>query len=370
MALSAWAAADAWTDWYLYGAVVVAEEQIVLAPDLAGRFTGVHQALAETDFSHTVVSLEVKVHDWLALQALQVVVSTAGNFEQYFETDLTLLASRPPSGEWLRFTLPRSAFSGSAGADWRTVNAIILRAVAHPGRQTLVLLRDVAFLETDVRPGMISLAFDDGWIDTYAVAFPRMQALGLTGTAYIIPSRLGQEGYLTQEQVDALHEAGWAIAGHSDEDLTNLSPSEAAREVASVYGYLVNRNYRGGDHYAYPDGGYDRQIRQEVARYFATGRTIDPYAQPLSGIDPYRLSSLSVYDDHDLAFLTDLIDRVVADGDWLILTFHRLTDAPPTVDTEYPLERFEALLAYLVENEVPVLTVPEVWERFGASGSR
>lgn len=364
--LSAWAAAAPWTDWYLTGAVLVEEAQITLAPAVESHFTGVHRAIPETDLSQHILRLEVKVHDWPALRAVQVVVSTYGNFERYFVVDLRQLIGRLPPGEWLPLSLPRSAFSASAGADWRTVNALIVRAVAEPGRQTLVLIRNVEFIAAEARPGVVSLAFDDGRSDTYTRAFPLMQALGLVGTAYIVPSQLGQEGFMTEQQVDALHQAGWAIAGHNERDLTRLEPSLAALELAATFGFLTSRGYRGAAHYAYPGGGHNRWVRELVARYFETGRTIDAHAQPLVGVDPYRLSSLSVYRDYHLDTLTALIRRVVEGGDWLIVTFHLLSDGPPTVDTEYPLAWFEALLHYLVEHEVTVLTVPEVWERLTA----
>jgi len=364
--LSAWAAAAPWTDWYLTGAVLVEGEQIALAPDTASHFTGVHRALPETDLSRHILRLEVMVHDWQALQALQVVVSTYGNFERYLAVDLRLLIGRLPAGEWLPVSLPRSAFSASAGADWRTVNALIVRAVAEPGRQTLVLIRGVEFITSQTHPGMVSLAFDDGRSDTYTRALPLMQALGLVGTAYIVPAQLGQEGFMTEQQVEALHQAGWAIAGHNEHDLTQLEPSLVALELAATFGFLTSRGYRGAAHYAYPGGGHNRWVRELVAHYFTTGRTIDAHAQPPVGIDPYRLSSLSVYRDYPLDTLKGLIRRVVEDGDWLIVTFHLLSDGPPSVDTEYPLAWFEELLHYLVDHQVAVLTVPEAWERLTA----
>lgn len=364
--LSAWAAAAPWTDWYLTGAVLTEEEQIALVPDVGSQFTGVHRALPETDLSQHSLRFEVKVHDWQALQALQVVVSTYGNFERYLAVDLRQLISRLPAGEWLPVNLPRSAFSASAGADWRTVNALIVRAVAEPGRQTLVLIRGVEFIATEARKGMVSLAFDDGRSDTYTRALPLMQALGLVGTAYIVPAQLGQEGFMSEQQVEALHQAGWAIAGHNERDLTQLEPSLVALELAATFGFLTSRGYRGAAHYAYPGGGHNRWVRELVAHYFETGRTIDAHAQTLVEIDPYRLSSLSVYANHGPDSLKELIRQAVADGDWLILTFHLLSDGPPRVDTEYPLAWFAELLHYLVDNQVAVLTVPEVWKRLTA----
>ena len=364
--LSTWAAAAPWTDWYLTGAVLVEGEQITIVPDTASNFTGVHRAIPETDLSRRVLRLEVKVDDWQALCALQIVVSTDGNFERYLAVDLRRLIGRLPPGEWLPVSLPRSAFSASVGADWRTANALIVRAVAKPGRQTLVLLRGVEFIATQARQGVVSIAFDDGRSDTYTKALPLMQVLGLTGTAYIVPSQLGQEGFMTEQQVDTLHQAGWAIAGHNERDLTQLEPSLVNLELAATFGFLTSRGYRGAAHYAYPGGGHNRWVRELVARYFTTGRTIDAHAQPLVGIDPYRISSLSVYPDYHLDTLKGLVRRVVEDGDWLILTFHTLSDGPPTVDTEYPLAWFEALLRYLVDREIEVLTVPEAWEQLTA----
>lgn len=64
----------------------------------------------------------------------------------------------------------------------------------------------------------VVITFDDGYLDTYANAFPIMEEFGFTGTVYIITSTLeeGQTyGYMQAAQLKALVRAGWEIGSHS-----------------------------------------------------------------------------------------------------------------------------------------------------------
>jgi peptidoglycan/xylan/chitin deacetylase (PgdA/CDA1 family) len=61
----------------------------------------------------------------------------------------------------------------------------------------------------------IVISFDDGNLDVYQNAFPRMQAYGFIGVAYIIADALHADGYMDPEQLKELAAAGWEIGSHS-----------------------------------------------------------------------------------------------------------------------------------------------------------
>jgi peptidoglycan/xylan/chitin deacetylase (PgdA/CDA1 family) len=54
----------------------------------------------------------------------------------------------------------------------------------------------------------IVLTFDDGLDDLYSVVYPLLRAFHLTAVAYIVPSWIGNKGFLTWPQVQEMHQSG------------------------------------------------------------------------------------------------------------------------------------------------------------------
>jgi peptidoglycan/xylan/chitin deacetylase (PgdA/CDA1 family) len=64
----------------------------------------------------------------------------------------------------------------------------------------------------------VVLTFDDGYLDVYENAFPILKEMGFTATVYIITSTLEPSksfGYLQEDQIKELFQAGWEIGSHS-----------------------------------------------------------------------------------------------------------------------------------------------------------
>ena len=70
-------------------------------------------------------------------------------------------------------------------------------------------------------PTMV-LTFDDGYTSVFTTAFPIMQQYGMVGTVYMNMGYVGDDGYLTLDQLHQLYDAGWTIGDHTPVH-TNLS---------------------------------------------------------------------------------------------------------------------------------------------------
>ena len=77
-------------------------------------------------------------------------------------------------------------------------------------------------VEAAGRPPDILLTFDDGDRSNFTTALPLLQRHGLSATFFLTVGCVGQEGYLTWEQVRALREAGMEIGSHT---LTHRPPA-------------------------------------------------------------------------------------------------------------------------------------------------
>lgn len=87
----------------------------------------------------------------------------------------------------------------------------MFRTVALGQRPTTVYFDDFSVFESARQP-IVSLVFDDGWISQFTTAMPKMDEYGFKGTAYIIPSGIGADGFFTQAQIDVIADNGWDIS--------------------------------------------------------------------------------------------------------------------------------------------------------------
>ena len=104
----------------------------------------------------------------------------------------------------------------------------------------------------------VCITFDDGTSDHLAVG-NLLSELGLTGTLFIITGRLGQEGYLTRDQVVHLAQKGHRIGSHtvSHRNLTKLSMAELDKELIISKQFLEDLTNQTIDWLAPPGGFYN-----------------------------------------------------------------------------------------------------------------
>lgn len=107
-----------------------------------------------------------------------------------------------------RYALPVSTFRAQ------------MKYLSEQGYQTV----SVSQLAEVIRAGgalpekAVVITFDDGYLDTYANAYPIMEAYGFTGVVYIITSTFEEGktyGYMQRPELRALLRAGWEIGSHS-----------------------------------------------------------------------------------------------------------------------------------------------------------
>lgn len=108
------------------------------------------------------------------------------------------------------------------------------------------------------------LTFDDGGLDNYEVAFSLLKRYGFTATFFVITSRVGKEGQMTWEQLREMVQAGMAVQSHtvSHPDLTKVSPSKLARELADSRAVIEQEVGAPVYALAYPAGAYNSQVIQ------------------------------------------------------------------------------------------------------------
>ena len=167
----------------------------------------------------------------------------------------------------------------------------------------VIPLEDLVNLIKDnkkIPPKTIAITFDDGYLDNYTYVFPVLKKYRLPATVFIIVNEVGRkEGdRLGWEQIKEMQDSGLVTFGSHTlrhERLINIkSPQDLKAEVFESKKILEDKLSRKVNLFSYPEGCYNREIRQLVidAGYSAATATI-PGKQPLKN-DLFLLKRLRI----------------------------------------------------------------------------
>lgn len=152
----------------------------------------------------------------------------------------------------------------------------------------------------------ISLSFDDGnWSDV-EVALPVLQQRDLHATFFVVPSWLGEPGFMSKQDLKELVAAGMTIGNHGlqHHDWTTLEPDKLEHEVTQGRRLLEELTGTEIHTLAIPFGAYNDTVLDTLRRqayehvYTSDGGTADPEAwlQPREHVradyDPAKIEAL------------------------------------------------------------------------------
>jgi peptidoglycan/xylan/chitin deacetylase (PgdA/CDA1 family) len=128
------------------------------------------------------------------------------------------------------------------------------------------------------------LTFDDGNETDVTVALPRLRAAGLKASFFIPSDRIGEPGYLDENDIRTLHSEGMEIGSHGSAhlDWTKFSDAEITNDVmrsVARIGTIINAPVRS---LAIPYGFCDRRVLG-VLRRLGIGRAYSSFRGPATG---------------------------------------------------------------------------------------
>lgn len=326
----------------------------------AGTLSGARLVQGPTSFIGYAVRIRFRVSNWSQLSEFTIRLYTdAGatlgylfNFRNYF--------SSPNNGEWYDVVIPRSEFELIGGAtDWSTVQTLYLRATSSAIQDVWV---DEISLVPEWDEPFVSVTFDDGYDTQYSEGRKYLDKYNYVATAFVQPNEIGTAGYMTEAQLEVLSDIGWGIEGHHATNLTTLTGAPLEQTVKNIKDWIATRSYRGGNHFAYPNGAYNNEVRRVVSKHFRTARTIDGFNQPPGYVIESKVNSRTISNATTTATIQGWIDTAQANNEWLILNFHKLVTTA-TVGIEYSIANFQTVVDYLYNNRSNVLPYHEVIAR-------
>lgn len=108
------------------------------------------------------------------------------------------------------------------------------------------------FAAGKIKPKSIILTFDDGYDDHYFNALPILEKYHATATFFIVSGFVGNDRYMSEDQIGALEDAGMEVGGHTITHL-NLANATYEKAVVEIFTSLRNRSAV----FAYPSGKYN-----------------------------------------------------------------------------------------------------------------
>jgi peptidoglycan/xylan/chitin deacetylase (PgdA/CDA1 family) len=318
----------------------------------ASKTVGLH-SLGTDNFS-----IFVRSDDWADVAAAQILLSEDSSMTNFFYLNFLDYALDLTNNEWYEMTFTRSEFGSVGNPDWNNISDIILRGWSSNGKTPTIYFDTLKSFSQGTK-GHVSVVFDDGWDTQYSQAFTYMQTKGIRGNIFVIPTLIGQSGRVTQANLDAMAAANWDISGHGEFRLTTMSEADLRSDVTTTKAYLDGKGYKGRNIFAYPEGQNNDLVRSVIGQSYGYARTINAFNQPLGYISPYRINAFSSIDTTSVDYTKKYIDDAIANDEWAILVYHKIV-ASPTIETEYSIANFKAVIDYIVASGVDYSPMSEV----------
>jgi peptidoglycan/xylan/chitin deacetylase (PgdA/CDA1 family) len=143
-----------------------------------------------------------------------------------------------------------------------------------------------------------ALTFDDGWTDTYEMAFPILQKHGAPATVFLITGAVGTPGMLDWPRILEMERAGISFGSHtvSHALLGHCDPARIRTELAESRSQLAERLIRPSQWFCFPKGSHTDAACRLASEYYAGAVTTEP-GWVSRGDDPYRIRRINMHDD-------------------------------------------------------------------------
>ena len=111
------------------------------------------------------------------------------------------------------------------------------------------------------------ITFDDGYEETYSIAWPLLKRFGFPATVFVTPTEVSTKGFASWQQLKEMAADGFTIGSHTMHHsyLTDTPESRFQEEIADSKRVIEERLGGPVDLLSYPIGGYTSKA-QEVAK--------------------------------------------------------------------------------------------------------
>lgn len=209
------------------------------------------------------------------------------------------------------------------------------------------------------RNGVVTIAFDDGWISTYTNGLPVLDEFKFPGTFYIMSNFFSDTQYMSLAQAQSLIDRGHQVGSHtvSHAHLPDLDSSDLTYELEASKKQLEAKLGPITD-FASPYGEYDEDVLEAIKPLYRSHRNVISDINTFENFNIYELKSPNVTVATTNEEIMHWLNKAKETSGWLILTYHEINDS----GREYSLsaERFREQMQLVQESGMPVQTLDSV----------
>ena len=214
----------------------------------------------------------------------------------------------------------------------------------------------------------VTFSFDDGYEDNI-LAYNILDRYGYSAAVNVVPVWIGNNTYLSSEQLHLLQSKGWEIASHSmtHADLSTLSHEDAYTEIVGSKDVLTSMGFSVTT-FVRPGGGWNEELMGIAALGYDLAFASERYGRwlneiPTAADDYYNMGRKNIYNystvDDAIAYASAALER----ESWIVFVLHRITDddsnIPPGYWSSHRLDDFSAWIAE--QGDLRVATYKEVY---------
>ncbi len=259
-----------------------------------------------------------------------------------------------------------------ASSGWSEFDAMVTTSATAVTITLYQSIEEVGWVEVDdvslrtytprrLQRPLVSLTFDDGYRSHLEVATPVLRDAGLRGTFYVVSGFLGdpKHRYLTEPMVKELFDAGMEIGSHTvdHERLSELRPRDVRHQLADSRKALEELIGVPVEDLASPYGDSSTEVRDEIRARYRSHRSVEGRHNLPEFLDLSNLEARLIEETTTPAEVEQWIAEAEAEGGWLILIFHDITEKPAEYDTTP--DDFRAMIDAVERSDLTVRTVAE-----------
>jgi peptidoglycan/xylan/chitin deacetylase (PgdA/CDA1 family) len=216
----------------------------------------------------------------------------------------------------------------------------------------------------DSNMGSITIIFDDGYESQYSEGYAAMKKCNIVGNVAVIPTRVGEENYMTLKQISDLYLNGWDILNHTynHENLNALNYKQQLMQIIGAKLWFKIHGFKYANDILVFPGGINNEItfnildkyKFKAARGLSSIWTISPNAR-LGDVIIYNLT-----DEISPQTAITLIDDAIAKKEHCIFIIHKVEDGYDSDHMKYSINDFKIIINYISSKKdyIQILSMP------------